>query len=174
METAAADPGVRVGLGWDVHRLATGRPLMLAGVQVPYPKGLLGHSDGDVVLHAIIDAMLGAAGLDDIGQIFPDTDPALKNVPGRALASLAVDLIAKAGWRAFQVDAVVVLENPKLAPCKARLRESLAQIFGLPVERANVKAKTAERMGEIGLGEAVACHAVALLVPAPAPRAQLV
>ena len=155
----------RVGLGWDVHRLVADRPLRLAGVSLPHSKGLLGHSDGDVVLHAVIDAMLGAAGLGDIGQMFPDTDPAFKNADSATLLAAARAAVERAGWRVAQVDTIVVLEEPKLAGHKQRLRESLAGLLDLAVADANIKAKTAEGLGEIGRCEAIACHAVAVLVP---------
>ncbi len=160
----------RVGIGWDIHRLVGGRPLMLAGVNVPYDKGLLGHSDGDVVLHAAIDAMLGAAGLDDIGQMFPEDEPAWRGADSRRLLGLALAAVAaKAGLRPAQLDSVVVAEQPRLAGHKPRLRASLAGLLGLPVEAVNVKAKTAEGLGEIGRGEAIACYAVAVLVPIERP-----
>ena len=155
----------RVGLGWDMHRLAAGRPLVLAGVRLPCDKGPLGHSDGDVVLHAVIDAMLGAAGLADIGQMFPDSDPALKGAASGKLVGLALAAVANAGWQPVQVDTIVVLEQPKLAPHKDALRASLAGLLGLAVEDVNVKAKTAEGLGEVGRGEAIACYAVVMLGP---------
>ena len=155
----------RIGLGWDVHRLVADRPLRLAGVSLPYSKGLLGHSDGDVVLHAVIDAMLGGAGLDDIGQMFPASDPAFKNADSTTLLAAARSAVERAGWRVVQVDTVVVLEEPRLAAHKQRLRESLAGLLDLAVAEVNVKAKTAEGLGAIGRCEAIACYAVAVLVP---------
>ncbi|MDD4888606.1 MAG: 2-C-methyl-D-erythritol 2,4-cyclodiphosphate synthase [Phycisphaerae bacterium] len=155
----------RVGIGWDVHRLVAGRPLMLAGVQVPCDRGLLGHSDGDVILHAVIDAMLGAAGLNDIGQMFPDTDPAWQGADSRKLLRLALAAVQSAGWTPVQADTVVVVEKPKLAPHKDAMRASLAGLLGLPAGDVNIKAKTAEGFGEIGAGEAIACYAVAMLAP---------
>lgn len=156
----------RVGLGWDVHRLVAGRPLVLAGVEVPHDRGLLGHSDGDVILHAVIDAMLGAAGLADIGQMFPDTDPALKGADSRKLLRQALAAVRHVGLAPVQVDAVVVLERPRLVEHKAAMRASLAGLLGLDVADANIKAKTAEGLGEIGAGEAIACYAVVMLAAA--------
>jgi len=156
---------VRVGLGWDLHRLGAARPLVLAGVELPFDRGLLGHSDGDVVLHAVIDALLGAAGLEDIGQLFPDSDPAYKDADSRRLLALALAAVARAGLRPVQIDSVVVLESPRLAEHKRRMRSSLGEVLGLAPGDVNIKAKTAEGLGEIGRGEAIACYAVALLVP---------
>lgn len=158
----------RVGLGWDLHRMVAGRPLMLAGVEVPYNKGLLGHSDGDVVLHAVIDAMLGAAGLDDIGQVFPDADDRWKDADSRAMVTITRELVARTvALRPVQVDVVVIIEQPKLAPHKAAMRQSLANLLGLDVGDVNIKAKTHERIGEIGRGEAVAAQAVVVLAACP-------
>lgn len=155
----------RIGLGWDIHRLAAGRPLILAGVQIPHDRGLLGHSDGDVVLHAVIDAILGAAGLADIGQMFPDTDPALAGVDSRRLLRQALAAVNNAALMVVQVDTVIVMERPRLAEHKARLRASLAGLLGLDAGDVNIKAKTAEGLGQIGAGEAIACYAVAMLIP---------
>lgn len=160
----------RVGLGWDVHRMVSERPLMLAGVHVPHDRGLLGHSDGDVVLHAVTDAVLGAAGLDDIGQLFPDTDPAYAGADSAGLLEQAVALAAAAGYRPIQVDAVVIAQRPKLADHKPAMRARLAELLGLSVAQANVKAKTAEGMGEVGEGDAIICQAVVLMVPTQRDR----
>ncbi|MCG3179623.1 MAG: 2-C-methyl-D-erythritol 2,4-cyclodiphosphate synthase [Phycisphaerae bacterium] len=164
-EASASHVWPRVGIGWDQHKLVPERPLILCGVQVPYNKGLMGHSDGDMVLHAIIDAMLGAAGLDDIGQQFPDTDPAYAGVDSRELVKRTLELVVEAGYRPIQVDVVIVAEQPKLAGYKVLMRSALAGLLGLGVTDVNVKAKTAERLGEIGRLQAMSCTAVTLLVP---------
>ncbi len=156
----------RVGIGWDLHRTEPGRPLMLAGVHVPHDAGLAGHSDGDVVLHAVADAILGAAGLDDIGQLFPDTDPAHAGADSAKLLEQVIALAAGAGYRPIQVDVVVVAQQPKLSPHKSAMRARLAELTGVAPDRCNIKAKTAERLGDIGEGRAMACHAVAMLVSA--------
>lgn len=149
-----------VGLGFDIHRLVPGRKLVLGGVDIPHPSGLLGHSDGDVVLHAVIDALLGAAGLGDIGQKFPDTDPAYKGVSSEILLSRVMGEI-RAGWIVDNVDVTVIAEEPKIAPHREAIRKRLAG--GLGTDRVSIKAKTAEGLGAIGAKEAIACFAVAQL-----------
>jgi 2-C-methyl-D-erythritol 2,4-cyclodiphosphate synthase len=147
----------RSGIGWDSHRLAAGRPLILGGVEIEHELGLDGHSDADVLTHAVIDALLGAAGLDDIGSHFPDTDPAFAGADSLALLRESVSLAAAAGWTPVYADATVVLERPKLAPHRAAMRERLAEALGAPV---NVKASTGERIGFVGREEGVAALAV--------------
>jgi 2-C-methyl-D-erythritol 2,4-cyclodiphosphate synthase len=153
----------RVGSGHDTHRLAEGRPLILGGVRIDHPLGLVGHSDADVVLHAVTDALLGAAGLGDIGDAFPDTDPANAGADSRRFLLAAVERLAARGWRPVNLDVTVFAERPKLGPVKAAIRDAVADLVGLPPAAVNVKAKTGERVGHIGRGEAIGCHAVALI-----------
>jgi 2-C-methyl-D-erythritol 2,4-cyclodiphosphate synthase len=149
----------RVGIGYDLHRLVVGRPLRLGGIVVPHDKGLVGHSDADVVLHAVIDAMLGAAGLGDIGERFPDTDPAYRDADsGQLLRQVFADMRA-AGFRPACVDVIIHAEQPRLAGHKPAIRQSLAGLLELPIEAVNVKAKTNEGLDAIGRGEAIACWA---------------
>ena len=147
----------RSGIGWDSHRLAAGRPLILGGVEIEHELGLDGHSDADVLTHAVIDALLGAAGLDDIGSHFPDTDTAFAGADSLALLRESVRLAGEAGWAPVYADATVVLERPKLAPHRAAMRERLSEALGAPV---NVKASTGERIGFVGREEGVAAMAV--------------
>ncbi len=156
---------MRVGIGHDTHRLEEGRPLLLGGVRVEYPRGLAGHSDGDVVLHALTDALLGAAGLGDIGDAFPDTDPAWKGADSRLFLRDTLQRLNRAGWAVVNVDVIVFAQEPKLGPLKAAIRQSLAELLGLGADAVNVKAKTGERVGHIGRAEAIACQAVALVRP---------
>lgn len=151
----------RVGLGYDLHRLAAGRPLILGGVRIPFELGLLGHSDADALAHAVIDALLGACGLGDIGGRFPDTDPAYAGADSMALLASVVSLLAAEGWRAVNIDATIVAERPKIAPYAAEIRANLARTLGLPVEAVSVKGKTNEGLGPLGQGEALAALAVA-------------
>jgi 2-C-methyl-D-erythritol 2,4-cyclodiphosphate synthase len=153
----------RVGSGHDTHRLAEGRPLVLGGVVVPHPKGLVGHSDADAVLHAVTDALLGAAALGDIGDLYPDTDPQWKDADSRRFLADALAALRRAGWRPVNLDVTVFAQEPKLGPVKAAIRDSLAHLLGLPADCVNVKAKTGERVGHIGRGEAIGCHAVVLI-----------
>jgi 2-C-methyl-D-erythritol 2,4-cyclodiphosphate synthase len=152
-----------IGQGYDSHVFAEGRKLILGGVEIPYERGLLGHSDADVLTHAIMDALLGAAGLGDIGQHFPDTDERWRGADSVVLLREVVALLAARGLAPVNVDATVVLQKPKLAPYNAQMRATLAAAIGLPSERVNVKATTAEGMGPIGRGEGAEAHAVALL-----------
>ena len=158
----AAD--IRVGVGYDIHPLAPGRKLRLGGVEVPFERGLTGHSDADVVLHAVTDALLGAAGLPDIGELFPDTDPQYKDAKSTALLTKAWKRISERGFTLGNIDLVIHAEAPKLSPMKKVIRESIAAAMEISPELISVKAKTNERMGPIGRGEAIACTAVALLV----------
>jgi 2-C-methyl-D-erythritol 2,4-cyclodiphosphate synthase len=153
---------VRSGIGWDSHRLVAGRPLVLGGVRVPdAPLGLAGHSDADVLTHAVIDALLGAAGLGDIGQHFPDTDERWKDADSIELLRSAVSMLGDAGVAPTHIDATVVCETPRLSPFRDEMRAVLASAVGLPAEAVNVKFTTAERMGPIGRGEGVAALAIA-------------
>ncbi len=154
---------IRVGIGYDSHRLVEGRKLVLGLVEIPFERGLAGHSDGDVLSHAIADALLGAAGLGDLGLHFPDTDPAFRGVSSALFFSRILQLLAEEGYRPCSVDAVVILERPKLAPFGGAMRAALAAALGLALDRVNIKAKTAEGLGDVGHGEAAAAHAVALI-----------
>ena len=154
---------MRVGLGHDTHRLEEGRPLLLGGVRVPYPRGLAGHSDADVVLHALTDALLGAAGLGDIGDAYPDTDPAWRGADSALFLRETLARLNRDGWRVVNVDVIVFAQEPKLGPVKAAIRANLAALVGLSPEAVNVKAKTGERVGHIGRAEAIACQAVVLI-----------
>ncbi len=154
---------MRVGIGYDYHRLVEGRKLVLGGVEIPFGKGLAGHSDGDVLTHALCDALLGAAGLGDIGQHFPDSDPQWKGADSIQFLARVVDLLGEQGLRVAQVDCIVLAQEPKLAPHFAQMRERLAKALGIEQEQVNVKAKTTEGLEAIGRGEAMAAQAVALL-----------
>ncbi len=158
-----ATPAIRIGLGFDVHRLVAGRPLMLAGIEVPADAGALAHSDGDVVLHAVADAVLGAAGLGDLGDHFPDTDPAWKGAAGATILGRCLAMAAETGWRIAQADVNVILERPKLGERKAEMRANLAGLLGLEPHGVGLKARTMEGLGPVGEGEAVAAHAVVLM-----------
>lgn len=153
----------RIGIGYDYHRLGEGRKLILGGVEIPFSKGLAGHSDGDVLTHAVCDALLGAAALGDIGQHFPDTDPQWKDASSLALLARVVELIHHKGYRIVNVDAVVIAQEPKLAPHFAAIREKLARALAVEPEFVNVKAKSTEGLEAVGRGEAIAAQAVALL-----------
>ena len=154
---------IRTGFGYDVHPFAEGRRLMLGGIEVPAPRGLAGHSDADVVLHAITDALLGAAGMDDIGTHFRNTDPAYRNADSAELLARAWAQIHKRGWRLLNVDVTVLAETPRLRPVVPAMRERIASVLQVDVERVNLKATTSERMGFIGREEGIACYAVATL-----------
>jgi 2-C-methyl-D-erythritol 2,4-cyclodiphosphate synthase len=154
---------MRVGIGRDLHRLAAGRRLVLGGVELDSPTGAVAHSDGDALLHAIIDAMLGAAGLGDIGDLFPDNDLAYQDADSRDLLRAAATLLAGRGLRVAQVDATVMLERPKLGPHKQTMREQIAADLELDAADVNVKAKTGEELDAVGRGEAVAAEAVVVL-----------
>jgi 2-C-methyl-D-erythritol 2,4-cyclodiphosphate synthase len=154
---------IRVGEGWDVHALVAGRPLILGGVRIPHTHGLLGHPDADALLHAIPDALLGAAGLGDIGRHFPDTDPALQGADSGRLLQVAVQRVRAAGWEPVNLDCTIVAQAPKMAPHIEPMRTRISQLLGLPLDRVNVKAKTAEKMGPVGEGLAIETRAVCLL-----------
>ena len=155
---------IRVGEGWDVHALVEGRKLILGGVEIPYEKGLLGHSDADALLHAITDALFGAAGLGDIGRHFPDTDPKFKGADSGALLAEAAARVRAAGWQIGNVDSTIVAQAPKMAPHIPGMRERIAALLGLAADAVNVKAKTAEKMGPVGEGRSIEARAVVLLV----------
>lgn len=155
---------MRVGIGYDVHKLVEGRPLVLGGVVVPSPVGLMGHSDADVLLHALMDAMLGGAGLGDIGRHFPDTDPRFKDVSSVVLMERVVELLKDHGWRVGNVDVTVAAERPKLAPHVPAMVEKIARTLQVPDHVVNVKATTSEGLGFVGTGEGMAAHAIALLL----------
>ncbi len=154
---------MRVGIGHDTHRLETGRPLLLGGVRVEHSRGLLGHSDADVVLHAVTDALLGAAGLGDIGDAYPDTDPAHKDADSRVFLRETLARLNRDGWRVVNLDVIVFDQEPKLGPVKAAIRANLAELLGINTGAVNVKAKTGERVGHIGRAEAIGCQAVVLI-----------
>ena len=154
---------MRIGHGYDVHKLVEGRPLILGGVTIPFEKGLLGHSDADVLLHAISDALLGAAALGDIGKLFPDSDAAYAGADSIALLERVTALLREHGWQVGNVDATVVAQTPKLAPYIPEMRRRLAEAMGLDVDCVSVKATTEERLGFTGSGEGMAAHAVALI-----------
>jgi cysteinyl-tRNA synthetase len=154
---------IRVGSGHDTHRLVEGRPLVLGGVRIPHPRGLAGHSDADVVLHAVTDALLGAAGLGDIGDLFPDTDPVNKDADSARFAGEAVRRLNQKGWRPVNLDVTIFAQEPKLGPVKGQIRDGVSRLLGLPADAVNVKAKTGEQVGHIGRGEAIGCHATVLI-----------
>ena len=154
---------MRIGFGYDSHCLADGRRLVLGGVEIPHEKGLQGHSDADVLIHAICDAILGAAGLDDIGRQFPDTDPAYRDISSLVLLERVRALAAARGYRVRNVDSSVVLERPKLAPHLEAMAENIAGVLQIPPGRVSVKAKTNEGMGLVGAGEGAAAFAVVLI-----------
>lgn len=154
---------MRVGLGYDAHRLVSGRPLILGGVEIPYHQGLSGHSDADVLTHAIGDALLGAVGAGDLGRHFPDTDPAFKNISSLVLLERIMALVKERGFRPVNVDATVVAQAPRLAPYLAQMAGKLAPILGLPPAGVNIKATTTEKMGFAGRQEGIAAYAVVLV-----------
>jgi 2-C-methyl-D-erythritol 2,4-cyclodiphosphate synthase len=154
---------IRIGHGWDLHRLEPGLPLTVGGVRLEHDRGCAAHSDGDVVYHAVTDALLGALGLDDIGQLFPDNDPRWKGADSRIFVEEAVRRMKAAGYAVGNLDATVILQRPKLSPHKAVILANLAGLLGCTVEQVNIKGKTHEKVDAIGDGRAIACHAVVLL-----------
>jgi 2-C-methyl-D-erythritol 2,4-cyclodiphosphate synthase len=156
----------RIGEGWDIHALVPGRPLVLGGVRIEHPKGLLGHSDADALAHAITDAVLGAAGLGDIGRMFPDTEAQHAGADSLALLAQAARRVREHGWQIGNVDATVVAQEPRLSAHMPEMGRRLAQALGIAPSQINVKAKTAEKLGPVGQGQAIEARAVALLTPA--------
>ena len=154
---------MRIGHGYDVHRLVEGRKLILGGVEIPFEKGLLGHSDADVLAHAVMDAVLGAAALGDIGQHFPDNDPVYAGADSLELARHVARILSEHGYRVENIDATILCQRPKLAPHIPAMRANLAAAFGLPVDAVSVKATTEEHLGFTGEGLGIAAHAVALI-----------
>ena len=155
---------MRVGFGYDVHRLVEERKLILGGVEIPYEKGLLGHSDADVLTHAVMDALLGAAALGDIGGLFPDTDPSYAGADSLRLLALVCEKVRAEGWQPVNVDATILCQRPKLAPHIPQMRENLARAMGIEIDQVNVKATTEEKLGFTGEGLGISAHAVCLLI----------
>ena len=154
----------RIGTGWDIHKLVPGRDLVLGGVKIESPKGCLGHSDGDALIHAVIDAILGACSMGDIGTLLPDTDPQYKGISSTVLLSQVMDSVREKGFRIVNVDTTVILQSPKMGPYKDEIRSRMAKLLGVGEDCFCVKAKTAEHMlGELGTGDAVVCQAVCLI-----------
>lgn len=161
---------MRVGMGYDVHRLVKGRPLIMGGVEIPYEKGLLGHSDADVLLHAVMDALLGAAALGDIGKHFPDTDPAYKGADSRVLLRKVRELLEEKLYVISNIDATIIAQKPKMAPHILQMRMNIAEDLGLELDQVNVKATTEEGLGFTGTGEGISSQAVCLIEqPMPYP-----
>jgi 2-C-methyl-D-erythritol 2,4-cyclodiphosphate synthase len=161
---------MRVGIGHDTHRLEQGRPLVLGGIRVEHSRGLAGHSDADVVLHALTDALLGAAGLGDIGDAYPDTEPAWRGADSRIFLRETLARLNRNGWRVVNVDVIVFAQEPKLGPLKPAIRANIAELLGLSADAVNVKAKTGEHVGHIGRAEAIACQVVVLIDQGDAAR----
>ncbi len=164
MENKMNWPQLRVGCGYDVHKLVEGRALILCGVQVPYELGLLGHSDADVALHALMDALLGAAAMGDIGRHFPDTDERFKGADSLKLTQHVVQLLTQAGWSINNVDVTIIAQRPKLAGYIAQMRANVAAALGVATDAVNIKATTTEKLGFTGRGEGIAAEAVASIV----------
>lgn len=153
----------RIGEGWDVHALVPGRPLVIGGVTIPHPVGLLGHSDADVLLHAITDALLGAAALGDIGAHFPDTDPVFRGADSLRLLAEAVRRVRQEGWQVGNIDCTVVAQAPRMAPHREAMRDAIVRALGIEPGQVNVKAKTAEKLGPVGQGQSIEAHAISLI-----------
>ncbi|MCK9325050.1 MAG: 2-C-methyl-D-erythritol 2,4-cyclodiphosphate synthase [Bacteroidales bacterium] len=153
----------RIGFGYDVHRLVEGRSLTLGGIAIPFERGTLGHSDGDVLIHAICDALLGSLALGDIGQHFPDTSPVYKDIDSKILLTRTIQLLNDRGWRVVNIDSTICLEKPKLAGRIEEMRNVLASVMGIMVEQVSIKATTSEKMGYTGTGEGVTAYAVVLV-----------
>ena len=165
-QTSSHIPQFRIGQGYDIHALVPERKLILGGVHVPYEKGLLGHSDADALLHALTDALLGAAGLNDIGQLFPDDDPQFKDMDSRILLRAALQKVQAAGYHVGNVDATIICQKPKLAGYLPEMVRNIASDLAVTPSHINLKAKTNESLGHLGRGEGIAVHAVALLYKA--------
>lgn len=153
----------RTGIGTDIHRIVEGRKLMLCGVYVPYPAGLAGHSDGDVALHAVIDALLGASGMGDIGTLFPDTQPQWKDADSKELLYIVKEKLEEKHWEVVNIDLIIHAEQPNLEPVKGQMKRCVAGLLGIDFTAVNVKAKTNEQLGDVGTGEAMAATAIVLL-----------
>lgn len=158
---------MRVGIGYDVHRLVEGRDLIIGGIHVPHPKGLLGHSDGDVILHAIADALLGAAALGDLGKHFPDNDEKLKDISSLVILKRVGEMVKEHNFKIVNVDVMLVLQAPKISPYVTEMRLNIAHMLGVQIDQVSVKATTAEGMGFVGTGEGAVAHAVASVIPLP-------
>jgi 2-C-methyl-D-erythritol 2,4-cyclodiphosphate synthase len=156
---------MRIGQGFDAHALVEGRPLVIGGVTIPYALGLAGHSDADVLLHAICDALIGAAALGDIGRHFPDSDPQYKGVDSRKLLRATAALLSQHGWGLVNLDATIIAQEPRMSPHVAQMAANIAADLGVPINCVNIKAKTTERLGFTGRGEGIAAEAVALIAP---------
>ena len=156
---------MRIGQGFDAHALVEGRPLVIGGVTIPYALGLAGHSDADVLLHAICDALIGAAALGDIGRHFPDSDPQYKSVDSRKLLRATAALLSQHGWGLVNLDATIIAQEPRMSPHVAQMAANIAADLGVPINCVNIKAKTTERLGFTGRGEGIAAEAVALIAP---------
>jgi len=156
-------PEYRSGIGTDIHELVSGRKLMLCGVEVPYERGLAGHSDGDAGLHAVMDALLGAAGMGDIGTLFPDTDEKWKDADSRQLVAIVMEKLGAEDWEIANVDVIIHAEEPKLANLKGQMKRCVAELLGIDFTAVNIKAKTNEGFGDVGAGDAMAATAIALL-----------
>ncbi len=154
----------KVGIGYDIHRLIAGRPLFLGAVEIPYIKGLLGHSDGDALIHAVCDALLGALALGDIGEHFPDTDPQYQGIASSKLLVKVKGLVDKSGYQINNLDVVIIAQEPKLVPFKQQMKEKISALLGIAQEVVNIKAKTNEGLDAVGNREAIACYAAASLV----------
>lgn len=154
---------MKIGIGYDIHRLVEGRPLVLGGVNIPYPRGLEGHSDADALLHAICDAILGALGSGDTGMRYPDTDPKYKDISSKKLLKDVKGLMDAGGFTVGNLDCVIIAEEPKIGPYRESITGEISDILDIPTDRINIKAKTAEKVGEIGEGKAIASYAVVLL-----------
>lgn len=159
----------RSGLGYDAHRLVEGRPLVLGGVEVPFEKGLEGHSDADVLLHALVDALLGAAGLGDIGAYFPSSDPSIEGISSLEMLARTVDRVKEGGWRIENVDATVVAQRPRLSPHVPRMRAAIAPILGIDAARINIKGKTTDGLGFTGAGEGMEAYCIVTLAASARP-----
>ena len=160
----SSDPGLRVGTGFDVHPFSDGRALVIGGVTIPHERGLAGHSDADVLLHAICDALLGAAALGDIGRHFPDSDPAFRGISSVELVRRTVAVLAAAGWSPLQIDTCILAEVPRIAPFEPAMRGAIAAALGISVQNVGIKATTTEGLGFVGRREGIAAHAVCLIV----------
>ena len=158
--------GLRVGLGYDVHKLAENRKLIMGGVEIPYELGLLGHSDADVLVHAIMDALVGAVKLGDIGKLFPDTDPQYKDISSLKLLGFVKDKVYEMGYSIVNIDSIIVAQAPKMRPYVDQMEKNIADVLGISVDDINVKATTEEELGFTGRSEGIACEAVALLLKA--------